>query len=231
MIASWIFLTLSVSHFALAAPVAAGEIAKVCSNPVQVLNDGIATWEKRMGPNDKDQSSTNDVQLPHGGTPGGVQDAEGFKEKGMSRWGWEWELPYDAEELGSGRGPAANPVRISNNWNWKISYNPTKEVSDGGNGNGKDGSGGDVGVGDHAVQSSQGSAENMSPGPQSEHPATPDLMTSLKEWFKQPGKPLKVFRPRNSGSGAVGTPNRELQGTVAVRLTLLSFKQPKSQMF
>jgi hypothetical protein len=164
MIAFWIFLTLSVSHFALAAPVAAGEIVEVRSNPVQVLNDGIATWEKRMGPNDKDQSSTNDVQLPDGGAPGGVKegvDAEGVKEKGVPGWKWPWKL----EELGSNtKGPDASP------------NNPPKDDSDGGgNGNVNNDRGGGV------------SAENMSPGPQSEHPTNP-IMAILNKWIKGGGR-------------------------------------------
>ena len=61
MIAFWIVLTFSVSLFTLAAPVAVGEIVKVRSNPRRVLNDGIAALKERMDPNDKGQSSANDV--------------------------------------------------------------------------------------------------------------------------------------------------------------------------
>ena len=61
MIAFWIVLTFSVSLFTLAAPVAVGEIVEVRSNPRRVLNDGIVALKERMDPNDKGQSSANDV--------------------------------------------------------------------------------------------------------------------------------------------------------------------------
>ncbi|KAI0274256.1 hypothetical protein BGY98DRAFT_1116703 [Russula aff. rugulosa BPL654] len=66
MIAFWIFLTLSVLHFALAAPVVVGEIREVD------LRDEIATWEKRMDPNDD--------------APGNNIDAEGIKERAWGQW-------------------------------------------------------------------------------------------------------------------------------------------------
>jgi hypothetical protein len=207
--AFWIFLTLSVSHFALAAPVAVGEIAEARSNPVEVLNDAMTGWEKRMDPEGKDQLSTNDVHLPDGvpgpgNAPGFVQegvDAEGVKEKSVRLWGWGWDpsifpaMP-NWEELASGgqAGKAGKGPDASHN---NPPNNPPKEEPNGGGGGG----------GDHAMASSQVSAENISPGPQPEHPATPDFMTSLKNWFfKGPGDAPKVFRPRNSGSGTVSTP-------------------------
>jgi hypothetical protein len=196
-----IFLTLSVSHFALAAPVAVGEIVEVRSNPVEVLNDAMAGWEKRLDPDDKVQPSTNDVHLPDGvpgpgNAPGFVQegvDAEGVKEKSV--WGWGWDPNYypampNWKELGWGGQASKGPDASHNN----PPNNPPKEGSGGG--------------GDHAMASSQGSAENISPGPQPEHPATPSFMTSLKDWFfKGPGDNApKVFRPRNSNSVTVSTP-------------------------
>ncbi|KAI0274245.1 hypothetical protein BGY98DRAFT_935980 [Russula aff. rugulosa BPL654] len=308
MIAFWIFLTLSVSHFALAAPVAVGKIVEVRSNPVEVLNvlnDAMARWEKRMDPNNKDQPSTNDVHLPDGvsgpgDAPGVVQegvDPEGVKERGVSGWGWdpnkfpevpsnleellwsikepeaegvkeegvsgwewdpkkspevpsnleellwsikepdsegvkeeggserEWspnkfpELPSSLEELLWFKGPDAEGVKEEggSGWGWdpnkfpELPSNleellwgikgPDASHDNSPNDPPKEESGG----GDHAMESSQGLAENISPGPQPEHPATPDsdLTTPLKEWLKRPRRP-KVFRPRNSGSGTVG---------------------------
>ena len=248
MIAFWIFLTLSVSHFALAAPVAVGEIVEVRSNPVEVLYDVMA-GDKRMDPNDKNQPSTNDVHLPDGvsgpgDAPGVVQEgvnAEGVKEEGASGWGWdpnkfselpsdleellgsikepddegvkeegvsgwEWdpnkfpEVPSNLEELLGSKGPDAEGVKQEGGSGWGLGWDPDKfpelppnleellwgikgpdsshssppkEESDGGGG-------------DHAMESSQGSAEDISPGPQPEHPPTPDLTTSLKEWLKRP---------------------------------------------
>ena len=214
MIAFWIFLSLSVSHFALAAPVAVGEIVEVRSNPVEVLYDVMA-GDKRMDPNDKNQPSTNDVHLPDGvsgpgDAPGVVQEgvnAEGVKEEGASGWGWGWdpnkfsELPSDLEELlESIKEPDDEGVKEEGVSGWGLGWDPDKfpelppnleellwgikgpdsshssppkEESDGGGG-------------DHAMESSQGSAEDISPGPQPEHPPTPDLTTSLKEWLKRP---------------------------------------------
>ena len=219
MIPFWIFLTLSVSHFALAAPVAVGEIVEVRSNPAEVVNDAMTGREKRMDLNDKDQPSTNDVHLPDGvpgpgDVPGVVQegvDAEGIKEEGASGWGWDPkkfpELPSNLEDLlWSVNGPDAEGVKDSEeqvSWDpnkfpelpsnleellrgingpYTASHNnPPEEESDGGDGGGGGGDGG----GDHAMESSQGSAENISPGPQPEHPTTPDFITSLKEWLSK----------------------------------------------
>jgi hypothetical protein len=59
------------------------------------------------------------------------------------------------------------------------------------------------------VQSEHSSAvENTSPPPELEHPANPEYMTDLEELFR--------LGPRNSGSGAVGTPTKDLQGTVDI---------------
>ncbi|KAI0274249.1 hypothetical protein BGY98DRAFT_1188644 [Russula aff. rugulosa BPL654] len=222
MIPFWIFLTLSVSHFALAAPVAVGETVEVRSNPAEVLNDAMTGREKRMDPNDKDQPSTNDVHLPDGvprpgDAPGVVQegvDAEGVKEEGVSGSGWDPnkfpELPSNLEELlWPIKEPDAEGVKEEgvSGWEWDPKKfpevpsnleellrgingpytashnNPPEEESDGGGGGG----------GDHAMESSQGSAENISPGPQPEHPATPDFITSLKEWL------FKTHRRRTQG--------------------------------
>jgi hypothetical protein len=91
-----------------------------------------------MGPNDRDHSSTNDVLLldndpgndfdHRGDAPGTIKggfDSEGVKEKGMSRWGWEWDRNCHMVRQSRGRvgGLAASrPVRIG-----KISYNPLND--------------------------------------------------------------------------------------------------------
>ena len=67
---------------------------------------------------------------------------------------------------------------------------------------------GDSDNSDDSVHSEQASADNTSLGPKSEHPATPEHTTNLEKIL------LRLIRPRNSGSGAVGTPKRELQGTI-----------------
>jgi hypothetical protein len=167
MIAFWIFLTLSILHFALAAPVVVGEIREVHSNHVEVLRDEIATWEKRMDPND--DAPSIDI------------DAQGIKERG---WVWPGEWEQDHSDI-----------------------NPPKGVSPVGGSKGN-GDGGD------AMQNSQKLAENMSPAPQSERPATAGLMTFLRNWFQESAKPPNGFRPRNSASGPAGMPMWELQETV-----------------
>ena len=218
MIAFWIFLTLSVSHSTLAAPVAVGETVEVRSNPVRVLNDGIAALEKRMGPNDKDQSSRNNVQLPGGGAPGGVQEGVDVQEKGVPGWkrGWpwnsgpdsggpdpstnnppkeasgggggvsgqNWRWPWESEQLGSSsRGPGAstntppnNPPKVASGGGggvsgqkWRWPWESEQLVS--GSTSQNNPSGG------------SGSAENMSPGPQSEDPANP-IVAILDKWIK-----------------------------------------------
>jgi hypothetical protein len=172
MKAFWIFLTLSIFYSAVAAPVAVEEIVKVPSNPVEVSKDGVGTWEKRMGPNDKGQSSTTDVQLPDGGTPGGVQgvDAKGVEEKGMSGLAFPWST----DDFGTGGwGPGE-----------EASYNtppknPSKEGPD---------------------------------GPEPEPPKS-KLMSFLKK-ISEHEDPTWYFKPRNFGSGDVGTPKRKSHGTV-----------------
>jgi hypothetical protein len=173
LIAFWIFLTPSVFHFALAAPVGVGYILEARSNPVKVLNGGIAAWERRM-----DFDSNHPVDGPDVDEKG--VNTEGVKEKRMWGWGWEWELPNSKDsEWDSTNGLDGFRNNPPNN---------------------------------HAIQNSQGSAVNMRPSPQSEHPTTPGLVTFLENWFKEGGRGgPKVFRPRNSGSGAVDTPKSELQ--------------------
>ncbi|KAF8489977.1 hypothetical protein F5888DRAFT_1638311 [Russula emetica] len=139
-------------------------------------------------PWDSDQLGDSDWDDAPGGDDEGVD--EGVKEE--DKWGWE--SPLDSDQMGSnGRGP--DPYY----------NNPPEEESgdkdDGSNGND------DGGDDDNAMQSSQGSAENMGLGPESEHPATtPEHMTYIKKLLKA----LRLSR-RNSSSDAVGTPK---EGTV-----------------
>lgn len=185
MIAFWIFLSLSVSHFTLAAPVAAGEIVEVRSDPVQFFKDGMAaTREKRMSPNNKDQSSTNDVQLP------GAQGA-----KGQEATGWRW--PWESNELGSNdvRLPVGGASGVNTGgvqekgepgWRWpwesgsnskgpdgskspnNLPNNPPNEKSAGGSGGGV-------------------STENVSPAPKSEHPSNP-IKAIFDKWIEGGGR-------------------------------------------
>jgi len=242
MIAFWILLALRLSafHFALAAPVAVGEILEVRPNAVGVLKDGVAVWEKRMDSDNEDQWSTNEGHLPvkhadHSVSDDGGNDSDYTTDssdyEGLNgadkvdlwdRLGLDPAQNWDGMRS-NGRGPDPNHHKMSDTGDTEV---------DGGNGYLSDGNGGngfdksykanDDSEGDHSMQSSQGSVENASPGPQSEHPATltkPLLpltkpLTFLEDMFK--GSPK--LRPRNSGSGAVGTPKRELQGTVDTKV-------------
>ena len=101
----WIHLVLlSVSNFVLAAPVAARETLEVRSYVVDVLENDIASWKKRM--DDEDRWSTNEAYLKDGDNPQGndahADDAPGDDDEDMFGWESEW----DSEEMGSdGRGP------------------------------------------------------------------------------------------------------------------------------
>lgn len=103
IIAFWILLV-SVSHFALTAPVAVRKILEGRSYEVDVLKDGITSKEKRMY--EEDQWSTNEAILKDGDNQPGnnphVHDAPGDDDEDMLGW----ESGWDSEELGSdGRGP------------------------------------------------------------------------------------------------------------------------------
>lgn len=115
---------------------------------------------------DKDQWWTSDAHLtnadpgkdsvrPDVAPPGGDEkgaDAEGVRYSEGEMWGWE--TPWDPELSGLAGGMGSDA---------SVDNNPPQEES---------------GVGsDHATQSPQGSAENTSPGPHSENPATPKHQT------------------------------------------------------
>jgi len=166
----------------------------------------LLAWEKRTDSDSDNHRSTNDAYRKRdsdddpgndsdpGNAPGGYDggvDAEGVKGEDM----WGRESPWDSDQGSDARGP--DPYY----------NNPPEEVSASGGGSGNGGHDEDD---DDAMQSSQ--AENMSLGPESEH-ATPKPMIFLENLFKGPLR----LRPRNSGSGAVGTPKRELQGTIDIR--------------
>jgi hypothetical protein len=90
-----ILLILSV-HFALAAPVAVGDMLEARSNVVDVPKDGMAVWEKRMDSDDEDyEGSTNegyryDNPRPGNDAPGSINEdgigiAMGFGTDGVGR--------------------------------------------------------------------------------------------------------------------------------------------------
>jgi hypothetical protein len=214
MIAFWILLTLRLSafHFAVAAPVAVGEILEVRSNAVGVLKDGITVWEKRMDSDNEDQWSTNEGHLPvkhadhsvsdddRGNDSDYTSDSSDYEGLNGSDEGDLWdrlglEPSRNLDEMRSnGRGPDPNHHRMSDTGDNEV---------DGGKGYLSDGNGSDENKSgyeadddserDHSMQSSQGSVE---PGPQSEHPATLKKLplTFLEDLFE--GSPK--LRPRNS---------------------------------
>jgi hypothetical protein len=180
-IALCILLILSVFHFALAAPVPVGEILEVRSN-VDILEDGMAAWEKRMDSGDEDLNLGSDSD-----SDTGVSDAPGSHD--------EEDMVSDAPNEGS----EDDDVVVNSDAN-------DYYVDDGDDGYH---AGGDEENENDDVQSGEDSSvENTNPGPESEHPATPGPMADLEELPDE----LR-FRPRNTGSGAVGTPKGDLQGT------------------
>ena len=188
-IVPWILLALPVFHFALAAPLAVWETLEVRSNPVEALKDGITTWEKRVD---------HPGNAPRGSGEG--VPAEG--PKGDQVWGSEW--PWNPEEWTTLGVPSyKNPPKEKPDDKGQLSMNDAVPVSGGGN---------------QAMQSPQGPAENMSPAPQSEHPAPPEYMSPLEKFFKEEGK-YKLFRPRDSSSGVVDTPKRESKGNILTMAT------------
>lgn len=235
-IALWILLILSVFHFALAAPVAPGEILAVRSKTVDVLKDGIAAWEKRMDfYEEPDHWSTNEAYRK-----------DNKEEKLGSESPWrnqdQIELDWDSDETESdARGPDPhynNPLGDDlffdeeeiNQLYYNEGESAKSDNSNDGNGNGNGGhNGDDNGDGsnengnsgydgdsensDETVQSEQASAENTNMGPKSEHPAIPEHLTNLEKILKG----ALEFRPRNSGSGAVGTPKRGCREPLTVR--------------
>ena len=243
------------SHLALAAPVAVGEnqeILEVRPDALGALKDGVVAWEKRMGSDNEDQWSSNEGHLPakhadnsvpednQGNDPvhmddGADSDYEGLIAGGSEDVGmfgaepsWNWD-----DMRSNGRGPDPNHHRMSDSADNEVgagkdksSFSGSDGYSDGFNGY-QSGYDADYDSdGDHSMQSLQGSIGNTSPGPQSEHPVTPESQaespTFLEDLKEDISKGLPKFRPRNSGSGAVGTPKRELQGTVDSKCTSLS---------
>jgi len=92
--------------------------------------------------------------------------------------------------------------------------NPPEDSDDEGDGARPDDE--DDGDDDDGDDDHSGSTAYTTLGPESEHPVTPEHMTNLEKLFSA----LNV-RPRNSGSGAVGTPKRELQGTVDTKASMV----------
>ncbi len=226
VIAFWILVILSAFHFALAAPVAVREVLEVRSNAVGVLKDGIAAWEKRMDSGDEGQWSTNEGHQKTN-DPGNDSGHSGENAALPGSPSGDWE----PETMSNGRGPHPYYNKITDLYSGeddKDSDHPNGYGSD----DNKSGYEADYdSEGDHSMQSSQGSVKSTSPGPQSERPATPESLSWLEDLLRPPEsleEPLALaealfkdspkIRPRNSGSGAVGTPKRELQGIVDTKV-------------
>jgi hypothetical protein len=213
MIAFWILLILPAFRFALAAPVTIGEMLEVGSNE-DAPKGGIATWEKHMNTDDEDMDgSTNEPYRNNKyNKPGNDFEPD---DKSGSMLGSE--LSWDSEQMESdARGP--DPYYVQSADEDDSTYLEDDTDDDNGNGghdgdNGKNG-GHDSDNGGHVDDSSGYDGDNdesphnehnaygsestvyMSQDPESEHPATPELMTEVK-------KILGSLRPRPR-SGAVG---------------------------
>jgi hypothetical protein len=122
MIAFCVLLALSVLHVAPAAPVAAGEPREVRSNPVELNKDGIvAAREKRMDPNNKDQSPTNDVHLHLRDDDSGNTYTEEHASPApdVEKRGYTWRLRDDDSDPGDGCAyatPAADVEKRGYTW-------------------------------------------------------------------------------------------------------------------
>jgi hypothetical protein len=147
-----------------------------------VLKDGIAAWEKRMDSGDEDRNLWSN-------SDSGVSDAPGYNEEDM-----ELDAPKEKSE--------DDDVVVNSDADDYDDYDT--DDTDGYDGYNADAEDEDE---EDDVQSEDSSVENTTPGPVSKRPATLELMTDLEELSDE----LRL-RPRNSGSGAVGTPKRELQG-------------------
>jgi hypothetical protein len=229
MIAFWILLIFSVLNLTLAVPVPVGEILEVRSNAVDVFKDGMITaLEKRTGIDPGDHLSTTEAYRKDD-SPGG--DSDSGKAPGDDAPGSPNNLgsesSWDSEEMDSdARGPDPyyhlgdeldvtdfTPEEVdaalayyyghgakfgdSNDGAESDYYSDGAKPDDSTDGaksddHPDDGSGN---LNGDTVQSGQASGE----GPKSEHPATPEYTTDLEKVLKG------SFRPRHSGSGAVGT--------------------------
>jgi hypothetical protein len=218
MIAFWILLIHSVFRFALAAPVAVGEILEVGPNAVDVPR-GIIAWEKRMDIDSDNRWSTNEAHrkddnpgsdsdsdgAPGDGTPGDGTPGDGVPGDGApgddtpAQGGPNEEdmatseMTWDSEQMESGaRGP--DPAFIYDLYteesdNGDSGYDSNFDTESGIHNGGYDGD-----SDSDATQNSQGSVENTSLGPESEHPATPEHMSDFGMLLKGELR----FRPRNS---------------------------------
>jgi hypothetical protein len=226
MIAFWILLILSVLQLAFTAPVPVGEILEMRSNAVDGFKDGIAASEKRMDIDPGDNWSTNGAYRKDD-SPGGDSDSSNMpgddapgspNKDDMLGSELSWHS-WDSEAESDARGPDPyynDDVDLDfdvDEVDDLLAYNGAKsgDSNDGAksddssngaksdaftDGAKSDDHFGDGSSNDDTVQSGQAPAEE---GPVSEHSAIPEYTTDLEKVLKS------TFRPRNSGSGAVGT--------------------------
>ena len=199
-IAFWVLLVFSAFQFAIAAPVAVGEILEVRSN-MGVLKDGIAAWEKRVDSGEYHSMGSD--------SDSGLTDTPGdYTEEDMELDAREKE-PSDYDLIVNYDTDADNGADDADNNIGADGYEADSDVSadDSSDADSDTDSNTVSDVSDDDVHGEHPSVENMSPSPEPEHPATPEHMTDLES--------LSYFlghRPRNSASGAVGTPKMEFQG-------------------
>jgi hypothetical protein len=154
----------SVFYFALAAPVAVGEILEVRSN-VGILKDGIAAWDKRVDP-DEDHSMGSD-------SDSGLTDTKGnYMEEDMELDAREKEpgdydliVNYDADD---------DNGNDDDNYNGGDGHKADSDVSDDADSDTVSDDSDDDVHGEHSL------VENTSPSPEPEHPTT-DHMTDLEK--------------------------------------------------
>lgn len=229
MIALWILLILSIFHVTLAVPMAVREMLEARSNAVVVVKD-TAAWEKRMDPNHDDGSPIegDDQPDPSQSEADRVHsdDPPHSNLKSMSDVESESEHEHESEsEFESGSESGSDGSHGSDNDNGDVGVEGGGEDYAGfdaaadnyyyGDGRPQDVDGGE-GNDNDPYDGDNDNTEHSTPS-DSEHPATPEHMSFFENIFKGPLE----FRPRNSGSGAVGMPkkdlHREWQGTVGTK--------------
>lgn len=204
-----ILLILSV-HFALAPPVAVGDMLEALSNVVDVPKDGLAAWEKRIDSDDEDyEGSTNegyryDNPRPGSDAPGGNNeddmlgsespwDSEQMESDARGPDRYYNNPPEDSDEEDSGAKPAKDDGAKPDDEDDGAKSDDDDNDDDNGSGYDGDDDDDDTYDNDH---SGYGSTTHTSLGLESEHPATPEHMTDLEKLFR--------LRPRNSGYAKEG---------------------------
>jgi hypothetical protein len=183
MLAIWI---LSVFYFALAAPVAVRETLEVRFDAVDAPKDELAVWDEQMDPN---QASDSVSQIDTGSNP---SEVDSDARSPAPPWN---DLPYDV--FNSNLDSDTEVESDNHNHNDNVGHNAAE-----GDGNDSDNHNANANADADAGHDSHRDDDNGYDGDDEKltEAETPELMTDVEELLG----PL-MHRPRNSGSGAVGS--------------------------